>query len=215
MNEFQTNKYKIVRNAISKELSDFITQYALFDEMQDFQSEGMVNPNGQPQVPAAHFKYADPAMESLLLQLHPIMEEHTGLSLYPTYSYFRVYRNGDDLKPHTDRPACEISTTLCFNYGYDDTKYQWPIFMDGKEVKLNSRDMVIYRGSELRHWREEFLYPEDTWQVQGFFHYVDANGPNASHKWDMTKRDGIGQPVNKNKHLKIDTKPHKPYIHWL
>jgi len=181
--DFFNNGYCIVRSAITKEIRDFVTQYALFDEMQDFKPDGI-------QVPAAHSKYADPAMEVMLLNLHKTMEEITGLTLHPTYSYFRVYRPDDDLKKHTDRESCEISCTLCFNFSYSDSSYNWPIFMNGNEVALNPGDMVIYRGRELPHWREKMLGGADDWQVQGFFHYVDANGPCSEFKYD--RRPSIG-----------------------
>jgi hypothetical protein len=181
---FKSQGYCIVPNVISNELRDFVTQYALFDEMQDF------NP-GDSQTPHAHYKYADPATETLLLQLQTTVEEATGLTLYPTYSYFRVYRNGDDLKKHKDRVSCQISATLCFNYSYDDTKYQWPIIMNGEEVILSPGDMAIYLGNELPHWRTALDYDENVWQVQGFFHYVDVNGPHADFKYD--KRESIGE----------------------
>lgn len=209
MNDFQKNGYVIVRNAISTELRDFITQYALFDEMQDKVPERELHDS--PQVPNAHSKYGDPAMETMLLHLHPIMEQNTGLKLHPTYSYYRVYRNGDDLKPHIDRASCEISATLCFNHSFDAKDYQWPIFMQGNEVNLNPGDMVIYKGEELSHWREPFEYPDDAWQVQGFFHFVDANGPHVEWKWD--KRECIGH-VNR-KRVSVDNKVQKPYIQWL
>jgi hypothetical protein len=32
--------------------------------------------------------------------------------MLPTYSYARIYANGDELKKHRDRPACEVSVTL-------------------------------------------------------------------------------------------------------
>lgn len=189
MNEtFSTKGYQLVKSAISDELRDIVTQYALFDEMQNFNSESMQNAF---QVPAAHSKYADPVMETLLLHLHPIMEKNTGLKLHPTYSYYRVYRPGDELEKHKDRPACEISTTLCFNYNYDDTKYSWPIFMDGYPANLKPGDMVIYRGCDLLHWRDLFDISEDVWHIQGFFHYVDVNGPFADWKYD--KRSTIGE----------------------
>lgn len=199
---FKEKGYCVVENAISNELRDFITQYALFDEMQNFSSESM---QGRAQVPNAHSKYGDPAMESTLLVLHETMEKNTGLSLYPTYSYYRVYRNGDDLKLHRDRPSCEISCTLCFNYNYDDTKYQWPIFMDESRVVLKPGDMVIYRGCDLDHWRKPLVYDENIWHVQGFFHYVDANGPYADYKYD--NRNSIGE-------LKNSTRINKPYINY-
>lgn len=191
---FEKNKYCVVNSAISDELRDFITQYSLFDEMQNFQPEKVFNSvwSVPPQVPNAHSKYADPVMETTLLHLQPIMEKNTGLKLLPTYSYFRVYRPGDDLKPHLDRPSCEISATLCFNYSYDKQKYKWPIFMEGNRVELDPGDLVIYRGCELEHWREEFdIHDQDAWHVQGFFHYVDANGPYSDWKYD--KRNNLGE----------------------
>jgi hypothetical protein len=181
---FKKQGYCIVKNAVSSELRDFLTQYALFDEMQDFLPD-------EGQVIGAHSKYGDPAMESLLLSLHSMMEENTGLKLFPTYSFYRVYRNGDELAKHKDRPSCEISCTVCFNYSYDNSDYAWPIFMDGSRVELCPGDLVIYRGCDLAHWRETFSIKEDAWHVQGFFHYVDANGPYASYKYDG--RDTVGE----------------------
>ena len=186
--EFREKGYTLVKNAISKELRDVITQYALFDEMQDFSPDGI-------QVPNAHSKYADPAMETMLLHIHPLMESHTGLELYPTYSFYRVYRNGDILEPHKDRPSCEISTTVCFNYSYDDSEYTWPIIMDGNKVDMKPGDIVVYKGVDLEHSREKFSPPLDSWHVQAFLHYVDANGPYSNFKWD--NRSSIGEKENK------------------
>lgn len=186
---FRRKGYTVVKSVISEELRDFVTQYALFDEMQDFSPDGY-------QVPKAHSKYADPAMESLLLILQERMEEHTGLKLLPTYSFYRVYRGGDELEIHKDRESCEISATLCFNYSYDDNKYQWPILIGEEKFSavLAPGDMLIYRGCDLPHWREKFTVDENTWHVQGFFHYVDQNGPNASFKYDG--RSTIGELKN-------------------
>lgn len=182
---FKQKGFCLVKNAISEELRDYVTQYALFDEMQSSLTTCDV------QVPNAHSKYADPAMETMLLHLLPIMKENTGLDLIPTYSYYRVYRNGDTLEKHRDRPSCEISCTLCFNFSYDPKKYKWPIYMDSNSVEQNPGDLVIYRGCDLEHWRDSLNYPEETWQVQGFFHYIDANGPYAAdHKFDG--RESVG-----------------------
>lgn len=211
--DFQKNGYCIVRNAISNELRDFVTQYALFDEMQNFMPEKYNSPakmsERRPQVPEAHSKYGDPSMETMLLHLQNILEENTGLSLFPTYSYYRVYRSGDDLKPHTDRESCEISCTMCFNYNYDDTKYSWPIYMEGNPIILNPGDLMIYRGCDLNHWRELFDVDENTWQVQGFFHYVDANGPFTEFKWD--RRSSIGAFDGQRKQ-RISEKPYIVYL---
>ena len=201
---FQEKGYCIVKNAISEELRDFVTQYALFDEVQKF------NGQGDGQIPGAHYSYADPAMETVLLHLQKTMQENTGLELYPTYSYYRVYRNGDELTTHKDRPSCEISASLCFNYSYDSLKYTWPIYMEGFKAELNPGDMVIYRGCDLFHWRDPFTYEEDAWHVQGFFHYVDRYGPYSNFKFD--RRDNVGQLKEKSTPTLISP---KPYIKFL
>jgi hypothetical protein len=192
--EFKEKKYTVVRSAISEEMIEFISQYTLFDEIQ--------NPLvGDPQVPRAHSKYGDPAMETLLLMLQPLMEKHTELKLHPTYSYYRIYRNGDDLKKHSDRESCEISATLSFRYSYESDP--WAIFMDGSPIYLEPGDLAIYRGCEVEHWREELKCNPNDWHVQGFFHYVDQDGPVSEFKFD--RREFIGQPLKRN----------KKYIHYL
>lgn len=201
--QFNNNGYCIVKNVLSPEIRDFITQYALFDEMQDF------NESQDPNVLGPHSKYADPAMETTLIKLQSIMEANTGLELFPTYSFYRVYRPGDVLKIHKDRPSCEISATVCFNYNYEN--YQWPIFMEGTEVKQEPGDMVIYKGTELKHWRDRFENAqEDAWHVQGFFHYVNVKGPYADFKYD--KRESLGLVHNNENDYKPD--PVKPWLFY-
>jgi hypothetical protein len=202
---FKNQRYCVVKSAISCELRDFITQYALFDEMQDYYPEGSLE-----QVPGSHSKYADPAMESLLPILQKTVEENTGLSLDPTYSYYRVYREGDELEVHTDRPSCEISATLCFNYEYGSSDYCWPIYMQGDAVLLNPGDLIIYRGCDLKHWRPCLITKnESSWHVQGFFHYVDKLGPFSDYRFDQRRTIGESKKFN-GRNTKID----KPYIQY-
>lgn len=195
---FNKHGYCVVKSAVSEEMVNFITQYALFDEMQDFSPDA-------DQVIGAHARYADPAMESLLLSLHSLMEKNTGLELLPTYSFYRVYRPGNQLVKHKDRNSCEISCTMSFHHQYTDPNYSWPIYMDGTKVDLGPGELVIYRGCDLDHWRDAFVGEDDNWHVQGFFHYVDKNGPNADWKFDkrngigeLTKKKNITQPTNKS-----------------
>jgi len=180
---FKKNKYVFVKNIVSEELIKFISQYALFDEIQDFKTDG-------GQVPNAHAKYGDSAMETLLLKMLPVIEENTGLELFPTYSFYRVYRTGDILEPHTDRESCEISATVCLDYNYDQSKYTWPIVIDGKKINMEPGDIVIYKGIVGEHSRELFSPPEENFHIQSFIHYVDKNGPFSEYKFD--KRFGIG-----------------------
>ena len=132
------------------------------------------------------------------------MEKHTKLKLNPTYSYARIYKQGDVLKRHKDRFSCEISTTL--NLGGDS----WPIYLepkknvgipDGKKITVSTNnkgvkidlspgDMLVYRGMELEHWREEFQ-GKDCAQV--FLHYNDQKS-NDSDKNIFDKRPHLGLP---------------------
>jgi len=140
------------------------------------------------QTPGAPAFYKDVEMSKLQMKILRKMEEATGLELYPTYNYFRVYNNESILKKHRDRPACEISITMCIGY---DGDYNWPVCVtdyQGRDhiVTLEPGDGLIYRGCDLTHWRE----PADERvkkHSQVFIHYVDANGPHANCVFDIGK----------------------------
>ena len=99
---------------------------------------------------------------------------------------------GDVLDRHKDRFSCEISTTM--NIGGDP----WPIYLEpsgdrnkkGIKVNLDPGDMLIYRGCELEHWREEFKGKEC---VQVFLHYNDIK-TKGSDRNVFDNRPHIGLP---------------------
>ena len=140
-----------------------------------------------PQAPGNFSVYGDNAMETLLLMAHPLMEERTKMKLLPCYAYARIYETGAELKKHKDRPSCEISCTV--NMGGD----MWPIYLKDKnkkiKVELKCGDMLIYKGTKLQHWREEFKKKECS---QVFLHYVKKSGKHADHFRD--KRPSFGLP---------------------
>ena len=194
--------YKIIKQAISQELAEFVYSYFLnkrkvarlfFDEryISPFATEfGVWN---DEQIPETYSHYADIAMETLLERLKPLMEKESGLKLNETYSYARIYKKGDELKRHKDRYSCEVSTTL--NLGGDE----WPIYLEpsgeeekeGTKVILNQGDMLVYKGCDVEHWREAFE-GENCGQV--FLHYNDASDEKA----EQNKYDGrpcLGLPA--------------------
>ncbi len=194
---FKKNKYQVLRNAISKDLAAFCYKYLQISAEADHwmlnngvthSGNKLVGNFNDPQVPNSYAKYADRVMETLLVDTIKVMQKKTGLRLVPTYSYCRLYRTGNILKRHKDRPSCEISTTL--NLGGDP----WPILIDptgsdnvideyknihkpgapkGVEVNLKPGDMLIYSGCELEHWREPF---KGKLCGQVFLHYNHADG---------------------------------------
>jgi len=203
-NMFGTAGYAIVKNIINNETAQLVAQYALFDLAQNYN----LTKAGDGQIPGTHFKYADPMMEALLLKLHSAIEHSTGLELFPTYSYYRVYKPGDILDKHIDRPSCEVSVTICIGFDYKDLNntYHWPIYMNGTPSILNVGDGAIYRGCDVDHWRDKFEVPEGSWQVQAFFHYVDANGPYAELKFDKRPSIGYRQPAQPANQLPVSNK---------
>tara|TARA_R110002126_G_scaffold155554_1_gene302592 strand:- start:768 stop:1139 length:372 start_codon:yes stop_codon:yes gene_type:complete len=121
-------------------------------------------------------------METMLALKIKKVEEETGLEVLPSYSFWRMYTYGADLKIHKDRPSCEISITALIQKDKD-----WPIYMDGKEILLSAGDAVVYLGAELEHYRKEY---DGDFQSQVFMHYVDKNGPYADFVFD--KKPGLG-----------------------
>jgi hypothetical protein len=188
---FKTDKYVVIKEAISEDLAKFCYDYfmmkrtvarTMFDNKYISQFTDYFGVWNDQQVPNTYSHYSDIVMETLLTKLLPTMEKETGLKLNPNYSYARIYKKGDILERHKDRFSCEISTTL--NLGGDS----WPIFIEpnpkmgeniegkgyvskntkGIKVNLEPGDMLVYRGNELEHWRDVFK-GEDCAQV--FLHY--------------------------------------------
>mgnify|MGYP003141555506 CR=1 FL=1 len=221
---FKTQKYQVIRGALSKELSNFIFNYMLLQQKAvGFMLESgqlkkvnfFTGHRGDKQVPGCYSKYADWVMETLLLYMKPVMKEKTGMDLVPTYSYTRLYEKGNILHRHKDRPSCEVSTTL--HLGGDE----WSIFLDpsgkgsrtekngkviykpsnlkGIQIDLKEGDMLIYSGCDLEHWREPF---EGTVCSQVFLHYNHMNGPlDKTNRFDRRALLGVPMSVAKKERL--------------
>lgn len=183
---FNKDGYVKIPNALTKNESSLLANAIYFDSIS--------NPNikGDSISRPTQAGYANPITESLLVAMQNTVELATGLNLFPTYSYHRLYKPGDYLKKHKDRFACEISATVNLGYFYntEDKDYTWNIWVDGKEYVTLPGDMVIYKGIELEHWRETFDAPEGSWHAQAFLHYVDANGEYSDFALDG--RPGVG-----------------------
>ena len=213
------NKYQVIKKAISYELANFVFNYFLLkrDAVKYMYDNNITYDNGMfgtwsdEQVPHTYSHYADHVMETLLMKVLPVMKRETGLELIPTYSYARVYKKGDILYRHKDRPSCEISTTVHLG------GHQWPIFIDGSgadnilsghetttivkpnapagtKVILDVGDMLVYSGCELEHWREPL---EGEVCAQVFLHYNHVNGPFAE-KNRFDRRPMLGVPPLRN-----------------
>jgi hypothetical protein len=191
---FQENNYIVVRNFLSQDVSSLLYQYCMIQaqrtsfkidiepQLYDSDWDGTF---GDSQSPNVYSLYGDPIMDSILLLSNESINNISGMNLIPNYTYWRLYEHGSDLKPHVDRPSCEISATICLGYdisNVDEHKfpnYNWAMFVetkdysDGLPIHLNPGDMILYKGCVVKHWRERF---KGLNQAQVFIHYNDANG---------------------------------------
>jgi len=199
---FKTDRYEIVKEIIPPAFANFAYNYLLLKrDAARYMYKERILPNNSPglgiwdedQVPGTYCTYADFFMETLLARLLPTMQQITGKELVPSYSYARIYKKGDKLYRHIDRPQCPYSTTL--HLGGDP----WPLYIDttgqvgvlkgfntdtivksdavpGKKVMLEPGDMLVYKGTVLEHWREPFTGKH---HAQCFLHYIDKNGPDG------------------------------------
>ena len=211
---FEDKKYMVIRNAVSYELANFGYNYLLLKReaskwMRDNNYISKFTPGfgtwEDKQVPNTYSCYGDFFMETLMMKVLPIMQDRTNMNLVPCYTYTRIYKKGDILKRHSDRPSCEISTTLHLG------GQPWPIFLDptgtksvineekqiikpnaptGFPIDLKVGDMLVYQGCDLEHWREPF---KGEHCAQVFLHYNNIDGPfGTQNKFD--KRPLLGIP---------------------
>ena len=185
--EFHEQRFTIIKNAISKECCELLTEYA------NFKAKHKPHVKTGDALSGVHREYGDPLMEMFLEKLTPMIEEVTHLQLWPTLSFYYAYKNGDQLNPHKDRSSCQIVAGLCI--GADDdfknNNQPWPLIIENEgkpiPITLDYGDILVFKGHETQHWREAFT---GAWFISAIFGYVDKNGPFSFQKYDQRKRLG-------------------------
>lgn len=215
---FNKNKYKVLRECISKDLTDFLHEYILLKEKvfkimrrDRYISEFNLDWGGTDdhQMKDCYVHYGDIACETLLAKLKPIFEKEAETKLVENYTYGRVYNKGKKLERHKDRMSCEISATL--NLGGDP----WPIYLEpnhlkgfidlknkyhseytkGVEIILKPGDLLMYRGCDLEHWRDVF---KGKMCNQVFLHYNNIEtSKKLNVKFDGRESLGLPPPFKK------------------
>lgn len=147
-------------------------------------------------------------MIHFLWALTPVMRDLVGRELLPTYDYFRIYRQGDICRVHSDRQACEHSLSLTL--GYSDG-LPWNLDVSSERIPAPSPavdehfdaaphhsiamgvgDAVLYEGVHHRHGR---VTPNpNRWSAHLFLHWVDRDGPYREFAFDG--RDPTERPVD-------------------
>lgn len=139
-------------------------------------------------------------LTTFLWGLTPIISEITGADLLPSYNYFRIYRQGDVCRVHSDRPSCEHSVSLTLAYsdgvpwplqvGSEPVAGEGPCVDDFGDEPFASVDMapgdaVLYRGIDLRHGR---ITPNpNQWSAHLFLFWVERGGAFEQHAFDVQR----------------------------
>ena len=205
---FDTNGYIIIKNlcdpeklfhSVPKERGVF--NWRGSDKLDKFTYEEI-----ETQVNGSVARYWHPQYRKIHSEIRLILEQVIGRKLYNTYYYDRFYFPGQELKKHTDRPACEISVTIHVS---TNIKESWPIWIktpdtfedktmkiangENRFVHLEAGDGMIYKGCERPHWRDpmpgllesNINKDESLYYHQIFFHYVLQDGIRAHPAWDI------------------------------
>ena len=153
-------------------------------------------------------EHGDYLMETLMDMSTSVVEQNVGKKLWPTYSFFRIYDKGSDLKIHTDRYSCEYTVALCLGadpvdqpyeifVGEEDEASDYKYYSEEGEYKryridhkfpMVPNNALIFKGMDKIHWRE--LCTHDHFMTV-FLHYVDQEGPYKEFKFD--KRSILGE----------------------
>tara|TARA_S200002703_G_scaffold120677_1_gene106511 strand:+ start:570 stop:1169 length:600 start_codon:yes stop_codon:yes gene_type:complete len=156
-------------------------------------------------------EHGDYLMETLMDMSTSVVEQNVGKKLWPTYSFFRIYDKGSDLKIHTDRESCEYTVALCLGadpidqpyeifVGEEDETSDYKYYNNEEEYKryridhkfpMIPNNAVVFKGMDKIHWRE--MCTHDHFMTV-FLHYVDQEGPYKEFKFD--KRNYLGEKAN-------------------
>jgi hypothetical protein len=129
--------------------------------------------------------------------LTPTVSKIIGRELLPTYDYFRIYREGDVCRVHSDRYSCEHSLSLTL--AYSDER-NWDLQIEKRKAEPSARidedfgeaefasipmkvgDGVLYQGVTHRHGRT--APNPNGWSAHLFLHWVDRDGPYREYAFD-------------------------------
>ena len=191
MKLYEEKGFEVKQEFIPRFFAQYLRNY--FDLL--YRNDQVPN-KGDAQVAKSVGIYGDPAFDTLMLMCLSSVEEIVGKKLLPTYTYARIYFNGADLLPHTDRDECEHSVSLSLG---GTSSALWPLWFKNEDnepeyAAMYEGDAVVYQGNKVNHWRDEF---EGETQFQLFMHYVEAEGEHKDQLFDT--RPYIGLPADTKK----------------
>lgn len=190
-----------IKEFLPKQILNLINTYSIikYGNQKQFNTDIQTN--------ALISEHSDYLMETLMDLSTPVIEQNVKKKLFPTYSFFRIYDKGSDLKTHLDRESCEYTVALCLGAHPVDQPYE--IFLGEKDENSDYKyfsnknnlekyridykfpmlpnNAIIFKGMNKLHWREPCQHDHF---ITVFLHYVDQDGEYKDFKFD--KRTGLG-----------------------
>lgn len=190
---FQKNGFVRLTANLPEEFLTVLSTYTLYMADREFRRDDLAG--GE-----THGVYGDTLAESLLGFYWEVIEAFTGMELLPSYSYYRVYRPGGELKRQKWGSTSEICLILCLGNGYGVKGKEssfWPLNLDltNDELKpyvckdLVPGEMLVIKSSEYEFWREKFRL--GSWHSEMYFFYADRSKV-GSEKIRFDGREGFG-----------------------
>ena len=168
---FKRQAYVKIEDIISSK-----QQLTLQRHMRELVSHHYFGPLNDGQVERRMGIHNESVTAALHLRLTKLVGIITGEDLKPSYAYLGCYLDGAELKPHTDRPQCQFNLSIVFDMSDEQGQMPepWPIFLKKNNkttaVNLAIGSGLLYRGTELEHWREPL--PKGQRAIVCFYHFV-------------------------------------------
>ncbi len=168
---FKRQAYVKIEDIISSK-----QQLTLQRHMRELVSHHYFGPLNDGQVERRMGIHNESVTAALHLRLTKLVGLITGEDLKPSYAYLGCYLDGAELKPHTDRPQCQFNLSIVFDMSDEQGQMPepWPIFLKKNNkttaVNLSIGSGLLYRGTELEHWREPL--PKGQRAIVCFYHFV-------------------------------------------
>jgi hypothetical protein len=238
--EYINNGFSVIRNAIPKEIIEFALDTWKTMETQPnfqhtFESEDFITTKHVPDGSRNKSKgnHNTPMGVAMQQYIWNILKKEFDFDLLPTYSYTRKYERGAYLGVHSDRPECEVSTTICLDYKTDNKK-PWKIWVDNSKnwtltewnedakaltqgipirkrksisVDLEPGALLLYQGPNVAHWRDTLM---GDYSYHMFVHFYMIRGfvgsivgDDMKYDWNDNKYNSSDQASNEKK-LKRD-----------
>lgn len=168
---FKRNAYAQIDNIFNPEHKLMLRRH-----VRDLVAHNYFGPIGDGQVERRMALHNETVTASLHHRLAKLVSMIVGEEVHSSYAYLGCYLPGSVLERHVDRAQCQYNLSIVFDMCDADGRdvEPWPIYLDIKKkplaINLDIGCGLIYRGTDIEHWREAL--PEGHRAIVCFYHFV-------------------------------------------